>query len=163
MARQTNPNWLMVFAAAVAGAAAMFLLDPDKGKRRRALARDKIGSAMRHGRHAVSAAARDATQRLQGVRAEANRRHRREGYPDDLLLIERVRARLGRVVAHPHAIQVGANRGVVVLSGPILAAEVAALLEATRAVPGVVAIEDHLAVYQSSEHIPSLQDGDTRH
>jgi len=163
MARQSSPNWLLVVAAAVVGAAAMFMLDPDKGKRRRALARDKIGSAMRHSRHALRAAARDATQRLQGVRAEVNRRHRREGYPDDLLLIERVRARLGRVVGHPHAIQVGANRGVVVLSGPILAAEVGALLEATRAVPGVVAIEDHLAVYQSSDHVPSLQDGDTRH
>ena len=163
MPRQSNPNWLMVLAAAVVGATAMFMLDPDKGRRRRALARDKIGSAMRHSRHALRAAARDATQRLQGVRAEVSRRNRREGYPDDLQLIERVRARLGRVVGHPHAIQVGANRGVVVLSGPILAAEVAALLEATRAVPGVVAIEDHLAVYQSSEHIPSLQDGDTRH
>jgi len=163
MPRQSTSNWLAIVAAAVLGAAAMFMLDPDKGKRRRALARDKIGRAIKDGRHALVGAARDAGHRWQGVRAEARRRRLREGLPDDLQLIERVRAKLGRVVRHPHAIQVGANRGIVVLSGPILASEVGALLETTREVPGVTAIEDHLAVYQTSEHVSSLQDGETKH
>src|SRR5690242_15719971 len=160
MARHSNTSLLAIVAAAVLGAAAMYMLDPDKGKRRRALARDKISRAIRDGRHAVVGAARDASHRWQGVRAEARRRHFRDAPPDDLQLIERVRAKLGRNVRHPHAIQVGANQGVVVLSGPILATEVAALLDATRAVPGVHAIEDHLAVYDSPEGISSLQDGD---
>jgi osmotically-inducible protein OsmY len=111
----------------------------------------------------VVGAARDASHRWQGVRAEARRRHFRDAPPDDLRLIERVRAKLGRLVRHPHAVQVGANRGVVVLSGPILAAEVGELLEAVRAVPGVTAIEDHLAVYESGSGVSSLQDGDIRH
>jgi hypothetical protein len=165
VARQSNYfPWLAIIAAAVLGAATMYMLDPDKGRRRRALARDKLGRAIRDGRHALVGAARDAGHRWQGLRAEVQRGRNREIVPDDLRLIERVRAKLGRVVRHPHAVQVGANRGVVVLSGPILAAEVGELLEAVRGVRGVTAIEDHLAVYESGTGVSGLQDGDaTKH
>jgi len=37
---------------------------------------------------------------------------------DDDVLVERVRAHLGRAVSHPHAVDVGAADGVVTLRGP---------------------------------------------
>jgi len=160
MARQSS--WTTVLSAAALGAAAMYLFDPDKGRRRRALGRDKIRSVVGDARNFVNVAARDANYRWRGVRALARRRFRREHAPDDLMLIERVRARMGRVVSHPHAIQVGANDGRVTLSGPILAREVEPLLDTVRSVWGVQSVDDHLVAHETPEHIPSLQGGTER-
>jgi hypothetical protein len=93
------------------------------------------------------------------MRARARRLVSDTPVPDDLQLIERVRARMGRLVAHPHAIQVGANNGRVTLSGPVLRHEVARLLDAIRRVWGVATVEDRLVVYDSPESISSLQGG----
>jgi hypothetical protein len=53
------------------GAVTMFLLDPDRGNRRRALARDKMYSAMAKGRKQINAKSRDLANRAKGLRAEA--------------------------------------------------------------------------------------------
>ncbi|HEX6138744.1 MAG TPA: SRPBCC family protein [Casimicrobiaceae bacterium] len=149
----------MIAGGALLGAAAMFLLDPDKGRRRRALARDKARSLLAHTRDAVGVAGRDASHRVQGMRARARRFLDGGGAPDDLQVIERVRARMGRIVSHPHAIQVGANDGRVTLSGPILADEVQRLLDVVRTVWGVSDVEDRLVVHEHPESISSLQGG----
>ena len=78
------------------------------------------------------------------------------------MLIERVRAKMGRIVSHPHAIQIGASNGRITLSGPILAHEAEPLLDAVRSVWGVNDIEDHLVVYDHPESIPALQGGGRR-
>jgi hypothetical protein len=161
MARQSS-SWTTILSAAALGAAAMYVFDPDKGRRRRSIGRDKIRSMVGDARNFVNGAARDANYRWQGVRALARRRFRREAAPDDLMLIERVRAHMGRVVSHPHAIQIGANRGRVTLSGPILAREVEPLLDAVRGVLGVDSIDNHLVPHETAEHIPSLQGGEPR-
>ena len=155
--RSGSNRWTTVIAAIALGAAGMYVFDPDKGRRRRAAGRDKVRRIVGDARTFATAAARDANHRLRGVRARFQRRLRRAEAPDELMLIERVRAQLGRVVSHPHAVQVGANRGTVMLSGPILAHEVTPLLAQVRAVPGVLRVEDHLAVYESAASIPSLQ------
>lgn len=148
-----------VVGAATLGVVAMYMLDPDKGRRRRALIGDKAYSIVSGTRRALGAATRDAAHRVEGLRARARRLVTDAPVPDDLQLIERVRARMGRLVAHPHAIQVGANNGRVTLSGPVLAHEVARLLDAIRSVWGVSTIEDRLVVYDSAESISSLQGG----
>ena len=149
----------MIAGSALLGAVAMFLLDPDKGRRRRALARDKARSLLAETRDAVGVASRDASHRIQGMRARARRFLDRGGAIDDLQLIERVRARMGRIVSHPHAIQVGANDGRITLSGPILADEVQRLLEVVRTVWGVTDVENRLVVHEHAESISSLQGG----
>ena len=148
-----------VAGAALLGVVAMYMLDPDKGKRRRALIGDKAYSIVSDTRQALGAAARDAAHRVEGMRARARRLVSDAPIPDDLQLIERVRARMGRLVSHPHAIQVGANNGRVTLSGPVLRHEVARLLDAIRTVWGVSMVEDRLVAYDSSESISSLQGG----
>ena len=62
-------NWL--FSGLALGALTMFLLDPDKGRRRRALAKDKIYSAGVRTRKRVDAKSRDLANRAKGLRAEA--------------------------------------------------------------------------------------------
>jgi hypothetical protein len=62
-------NWL--FSGLALGALTMFLLDPDKGRRRRALARDKIYSAGVKTRKRIDAKSRDLANRSKGLRAGA--------------------------------------------------------------------------------------------
>jgi hypothetical protein len=149
----------MAVVGAALGATAMFVLDPDKGRRRRALVRDRTRRSVKRIAHLLELSARDLSHRTHGFRAVARRLFARNGATDDLVLIERVRAKMGRVVSHPHAIQIGAREGRVMLSGPILPAEATPLLEAVRSVPGVSGVEDHLVVFDRPESIPSLQGG----
>jgi uncharacterized membrane protein len=107
--------------------------------------------------------ARDTVHRAYGVLANARKLFKHEEVGDDVL-VERVRAELGRVVSHPHAVEVAADRGHVTLSGPILAEEARPLLRCVRNVPGVKAVSDRLTVYEDAEaqHVSSLQGGHPR-
>jgi len=103
--------------------------------------------------------ARDTVQRAYGVLATARRLFQRNEPVDDEALVGRVRAALGRVVSHPHAVEVSASGGHVTLAGPILAHETRALLSCVRSVPGVRGVHDELEVHDNAEHISSLQGG----
>jgi len=142
-----------------AGAALMYFYDPNRGKRRRAGLRDKSAKAYAAFTDELDKAGRDFANRTQGLAAEAKSLASR---PDRSVLCERVKSRIGRVVSHPHAIHVSNEEGVVTLTGPILESEVDALLRATRAVPGVTGVRNHLEIHQSADHISSLQGGTTR-
>lgn len=154
--------WTTMVGSAVLGAAAMYILDPDKGRRRRAVGLDKAHSFIASVGHLISIGAHDASYRIQGIGARARRVFKRGGTPDDLVLIERVRATMGRVVSHPHAIQVGAYKGRVTLSGPILAGEVEQLLDVVRSVQGAIEVENHLVVHDRPDSISSLQGNPAR-
>jgi uncharacterized membrane protein len=151
-----------ILLGGVLGAAAMYFLDPQAGRRRRALTRDQLVHAGRALNEAGKVTARDTAQRARGLWSEAKRRFRREHAVSDGALVGRVRAALGRVVSHPHAIEVFVDCGRVDLSGPILEAEVRPLLHAVEQVPGVRAISERLAVYRDAEGISSLQGGRPR-
>lgn len=154
----TSQAWGKWLAGAAIGAVAMYLSDPDRGKRRRALIRDKVRSTAHRSEDAIETASRDLANRMQGVRAKA--RHlfsRRDKTTDDQHLTERVRAKVGRAVSHPHAIKVHAHYGTVILSGPVLTHEKEQLLDAVRSVSGVLAVDDALQVHEHSGGVPSLQ------
>ena len=155
--------WIKWLGGALVGGLAMYLSDPDRGRRRRAVLRDKLHSVAVQSGDAIDVALRDAGNRLRGVLADTDRRLlRRQVGVEDAVLAERVRARIGRAIRHPHPVRVDARNGRVVLSGPVLAHEKPALLHAVRAVPGVAACEDRLDVHQHQDGIPSLQ-GEGRH
>src|SRR5438132_5811675 len=59
-----------LFAGAAVGAGLMYLLDPEGGRRRRALLRDQLVSAAHKTTDAVDATSRDMTNRARGVVAE---------------------------------------------------------------------------------------------
>jgi osmotically-inducible protein OsmY len=138
------------------GVAVAYLLDPSRGRRRRALVTDQVTRATRKTRDAIDATARDMMNRTQGIVAASRRRMAHEDV-DDTVLVERVRAKLGRVCSHPHAIDVDAADGVVTLRGPVLTAEMMDLLAVAAAVRGVRAVTNDLEPHDSAEGVPSLQ------
>ena len=56
------------------GVGLMYMLDPDKGRRRRALVRDQLTSASNRASKALGRTSRDLSNRAQGVVAEARKR-----------------------------------------------------------------------------------------
>jgi uncharacterized membrane protein len=144
-----------------AGAAVMYLADPDRGKRRRALARDRSVRMLNSFSGMLDKAQRDASNRTKGL-VHAIRGTFRTERADNQVLVQRVRSHLGRLVGHPHAIEVEAEDGKIVLRGPVLRNEVAHLLRCARAIPGVTDLEDKLDVQESAEHFSSLQGGTRR-
>jgi hypothetical protein len=156
MAHGTHHGLASIIGSVALGAVAMYAFDPDKGRRRRALARDKAYSLMLDTRHAAGATKRDVAHRLDGLQARARRLWTTRPTADDLQLIERVRARMGRMVSHPHALRsahCGRHR-----RGPVLAHEKASLLAAVCTVWACTALRPARRP-RSSESIPSLQGG----
>src|ERR1700682_1763093 len=145
----------------VLGAVAMYFFDPQSGRRRRARTGDRVVHAARVANEAGRITARDTVQRAHGVLAGTKRLFQREEVLDDTLA-DRVRAALGRVVSHPHAIEVAVDHGHVGISGPILAEEVRSLLRCVRLVPGVRGVSDHLTVHPDAHGISALQGGSPR-
>lgn len=140
------------------GAGLTYFLDPDRGARRRARLRDTVAHSATLTRRAVGTTSRDARHRLHGTAASVLGVVRR-GEADDHVLVERVRAKLGRLVSHPHAIHVVASAGNVTLSGPILTREASGLVRAIRHVPGVRSVIDNLERHEQAGNVPSLQGG----
>jgi osmotically-inducible protein OsmY len=140
------------------GAGLMYVLDPDRGKRRRALARDKMVRLLHKADDAVWTTSRDVRNRARGLAAEASSLFGSDT-PSDDVLVERVRSKMGRCVSHPGAIAVTANNGRVTLTGPILADEVADLLSCVGSISGIDEIDNHLEVHSEAGGVPGLQGG----
>jgi len=148
-----------ILYSAAAGALAMYFLDPQGGRRRRARTRDKVEYAKRRLRDAYDVTARDARHRMVGLQAMSRRLlHRGESVPDETL-VGRVRALLGRYCSHPHAIEVGVREGEVTLAGPILAHEAPGLVGAVKSVAGVSRVSSELVEHREAGNVSSLQGG----
>jgi uncharacterized membrane protein len=150
-----------ILAAAAVTALATYFLDPQQGRRRRAVVRDRIAATVVRAGSAARIVAVDFRNRVQGIVGTARRRLR-DGGADDDVLVERVRAKLGRVVSHPGAVTVESSQGNVVVSGPILAQERGPLLRALHSVRGVHNVLDRLDPFTDAAHISALQGGSPR-
>ena len=139
------------------GAALMFLLDPDRGRRRRAVVRDRIASRAGDSRTFLRKSRHDVANRTRGLAARARTLASRNGPVEDDVLVERVRAKLGRYVTHPGPIDVVADAGEVTLRGPVGAAEIDDLLSAVRSVRGVRSVTDRLEVHDGPDDGSGLQ------
>jgi len=151
------PAVAVYLRAAALGAAAMYLLDHDRGRRRRAVARDRTNRALRAASRRMGVSILSVRQRLKGLQARA-RRTVDFSEVSDATLAARVRASLGRVVSHAHAVHIDVRQGCVTLAGPILAGEHAGLIATVRRVRGVRRIDDDaLIVYERSDRVSALQ------
>lgn len=146
----------------VIGSGMMFLLDPQAGRRRRALVRDKTVRWSR----VTGRAMETSWRRLEGTsRGMASAlRHLRSGEEevDDQTLEARLRTCIGRHSSHPRAIEVSVAAGCVTLSGKILADEVREVLSCASEVRGVRAVDNRLEVHDEAANIPELQGGSSR-
>ena len=144
------------------GTGLMYLLDPDRGRRRRALLRDKGAWAVRKTGECWEVTTRDLRNRTQGLVSEM-KSHLSSAPIEDDVLVERVRAKLGRVVSHPGAVHVTAQDGAVTLAGPILASEVPEVLACVSGVRGVNEVLNNLEAHEAADNHPALQGGRERH
>jgi BON domain-containing protein len=143
------------------GTGLMYLLDPDRGKRRRALLRDKVVWATRKTGEGIEVTSRDLSNRARGIATSIQSRFTSDE-TDDAVLIDRVRSRLGRIVSHPGAIRVEVENRKVTLNGPILEGEVDSLLTCVKRISGVNEVVNNLEVHKEAGNHPALQGGRER-
>ncbi|CAN5815684.1 hypothetical protein BH23PLA1_BH23PLA1_00890 [soil metagenome] len=140
------------------GAGLMYVFDPDKGRRRRALMRDQLAHCCHEVEEAVEKGTRDLRNRGAGFFAELEGALE-AGEAPDRVVEARVRSQLGRHVSHPGAIKTRALGGRVTLSGSVLAPEVGGLIAAVSRVRGVQGVENQLEVHEHAGNISALQGG----
>ena len=135
------------------GAALMYFLDPDRGKRRRELVRDKVESTGNKVGSYAEKMSREIQNRANDVVAEAKSLFQHEAVADDVL-VDRVLSKLGQNLG---TIDVQATNGTVILSGSILAEELPDVLSAVSHVRGVKKVENQLRVLPGAENVSDFQ------
>jgi uncharacterized membrane protein len=160
MKSDIGTNMFPLLGAAGLGAAAMYLLDPERGRRRRHLLADRLAHSGRVAGDAIDTTRRDLANRSRGAAAVVRGRLTSANESaDDVVIAERVRAELGRLVSHPGAVEVAVDSGRVTLSGPVLAHEADKLVSRVRRVRGVDDVQDHLDRHEQPGDVPGLQGG----
>ncbi len=142
------------------GIGAVYLLDPEMGRTRRSLLRDKMVHLAHKANDAFGATTRDLNNRAQGLLAATLSLFSLEPASDEKL-VARVRSKMGHYVSHPGAIQVTADNGRVILSGPIPASELDTLIRCVSSVRGVAGLENQLEIHERTDHVPGLRDTQT--
>jgi uncharacterized membrane protein len=138
------------------GAAIMYWLDPQNGRRRRAEVRNQAIHWIHLLDNAADVVSCDAANRVRGL--VAHLASSLESRPiDDSVLVERIRSALGRVSSHPHAIEVTSQEGRIRLKGPVLARELSPVFSSVSRVPGVKSVENALEPHQQPGTVPALQ------
>jgi BON domain len=130
------------------GALITYFFDPENGRRRRALARDRIPALFRHGTERLERTGRGAAAEAYGVKQKVKHAVKGEEkpQPDDVTLARKVETEIFRDADVPKGqINVNAENGVVVLRGEVEQTELIKDLEKrTRKVQGVKEVENLL-------------------
>ena len=141
-----------------AGAAMVYLLDPEHGKRRRSMLRDKATHFGVKARKTLLASGIDLGNKLEGAASVLQARLCMEK-AEDQVIAARVRSKLGHLVSHPHAIEVIVSQGVVTLYGPVLESEEPKAIREIRGIAGVTEVRNRLHTHKNAGGIPALQAG----
>ncbi|MFC5576756.1 BON domain-containing protein [Lysobacter niabensis] len=131
--------------AFAAGAAVMYYLDPEGGRLRRARVRERGGDLRHKLQEATQAGSRRRAERSGGTVMPERTRVRTEPV-DDALLRDRIRSRLGHVVAHSSSLLVDVEAGHVVIGGAVAAGEIEPVVLAVAEIPGVRSVDNRLSV-----------------
>jgi len=134
----------LFLTGAALGAGAAYWFDPQRGSRRRALARDQAIRIAGEVVGQADAGARDFSHRVHGIASHARWLLRKEEHASDDVIRARVRATLGHVTHHPHGIEVRVEDGRVELSGAVPVHDRIPLLRHVAQVPGVRSVHDDL-------------------
>ncbi len=134
----------------LAGIGTMFFFDPDDGRHRRALVRDKLLHYSKKAPRMIQNAHINILNRLHGLVYDIARSFQPEPGVADDVLEGRVLSKVGHVMEKPGVIEVKARNGVISLSGPVYPEESEKLLTTIAIIPGVQKIENHLKKRQVS-------------
>jgi hypothetical protein len=155
-----------VLGAGVAGAALAYLLDPDRGRRRRHVLRDRVTALGRRGARRTARHVRYAGSTAVGVgKGALARRMPHEREYDDVTLAHKVESELFRPSGSPKgSVSVNVNDGVVELRGQLAdRAQIAQLGHAAARVEGVRRVENLLHTPGSPPgHSPPSDPADVR-
>ena len=148
----------MLLVGATIGAMVMYILDANSGRRRRARARDKAVRILNDLQWYARRRGENLKNRALGSLAEMRSRAREaQTQVGDRVLEARSRAQLGHMLSHPGAVEVRAEDGCVIVSGPVLEGEREKILDRLNKTRGVRTIDLRVTEHSSSEGIPSLQ------
>jgi gas vesicle protein len=147
-------------ACLAAGAGAMYLFDPDRGRHRRSEIREELVGAVRKIGHFARRRGRNVRNHVEGVAREvgltSQPRISSRDYVSGEQLLLRVRAEIVRVSGTPRMIQVMTDSfGEVTLHGEIIDSERQPILTAVRRTPGVRHVVDRLRVQSTPGATPS--------
>jgi uncharacterized membrane protein len=150
MAHAKGTNRWMLLGGLAAGAAALYFLDPDQGQKRRTAFATK---AKRMGKSVAEEASKSGRDAWHQVAGNARKIWNRVSWeqPDDDILVERIRARLGRIVSHPPDVHVASDHGTITLWGRAPNREIYAMVRTLGSMHGVREIRNHLEIHERPE------------
>jgi hypothetical protein len=137
---------------AAAGAAVAYFFDPDNGRRRRAMARDRGTAFVRQTGRRFGRVQRAAQAEAYGLTKKAQHLREEPKHLDDVTLAHKVETEIFRDIDVPKGqINVNAENGIVVLRGEVRTSEMIRDLEdRARKVQGVEEVENLL-------HLPGTE------
>lgn len=144
-------------AIVAAGVGAMYFLDPDRGRARRASAGQKVHKILNDTSRAFQQAGQrcgDLMNRARGTAHELRQSVASGGPVSPDQLLQRVRSEMGHVVSRADQIEVMTDAdGNVELSGRVVASELDGLLTSVRRVNGVSQITNRLVVLDREDQM----------
>jgi len=149
MPRRGGPTRLSVLTGAIAGAAAVYFFDPERGRARRAMLNDWVGARVRRGWRTVNEiSARTGSSAAAFPQRMVQLRSMRPRPADDLTLRDRVESEVFRNSDLPKGrINFDVESGVVTIRGQVENAyQIANVEKAVLKVPGVAGVENLLHV-----------------
>jgi osmotically-inducible protein OsmY len=139
----------LVVWSGIAGATLEYFFDPNRGRARRTILRDRLGASARHARRRISSLARYWEKTLQARCEEMLHLHHPDNlHPDDGTLKDRIQTEvLGDPTVHKGLINIDVVCGVVELRGQLASVkEIEEVHAKIRAVRGVRTIHSFLHV-----------------
>jgi osmotically-inducible protein OsmY len=139
-------NLKSLMLGAMGGAALVYFLDPETGKRRRNMARDRSRATLRSSAQKGEQAARVASSQAQGVTHKVASIKQQKPQPDDVTLARKVESEIFRDADAPKGrVNVDAVNGVVTLRGELDSEDqIQELEKAARKVQGVGEVQNLL-------------------
>jgi osmotically-inducible protein OsmY len=144
-------KFVRIVGIAAAAAAAMYLLDPDRGRSRRAKLTDQAAALARKAEEKTRAQAEYQKGMVKGLAHDLTEPFRPEPDFDDETLRQKVKSEaIGRWEGPTSDVEVDVDNGVVTLKGNVDAEKMDRLIRLVKGVPGVASVNDQLSVPQRS-------------
>jgi len=137
------------------GSAAMYLLDPRQGNRRRAITQDRLRSLASRSSIRAGKTYRHLRNKLQGTISQVAGALLPEAVVSDRKLADRIRSTIGRLIPHPHVVDFAVHGGCVTVRGDLKPHEAGQVVQAVERISGVIAVDNQ--IIDTSVKPPPLQ------